>query len=288
MSSFAQHPYSGLRAGLASMHRKERAIAPPCWRHLRLTVEPVLGLDTDAFGTFTGEIARPGTARETALAKALLAAEASGHRLGLGSEGSFGPHHALPFLAQDVELIALHDRETGITISEGLGSLRTNYGQIEWSCDADLSAFLTRSLFPSHGLVVSPAAEAEAMPIIKGIRDPAALARAIDAVRSKSGDVGVRLATDMRAHMNPTRMAVIRAAATRLARRAATLCPSCGCPGYGETRHEPGILCEGCEQPTPLIKWRVTGCLTCQREERRPNPKAPLRADPRYCARCNP
>lgn len=286
MPGRAQHPYLGLRAGLASMHRKERTIAPPCWRHLRLTVEPVPGLDTDAFGTFTGEIARPGTAWETALAKARLAAEASGHQLGLGSEGSFGPHHALPFLPADVELIALHDRETGVAISESLGSLRTNYGQIEWSGAEDLSAFLEQSRFPSHGLVVSPAAGA--VPIIKGIRDPSALAHAIDEVRSKSGDVTIRLATDMRAHMNPTRMAVIRATATRLVRRVATLCPSCGCPGYGETKREPGVLCQDCEQPTPLIKWLVTGCLTCHREERRPNPKAPLRADPRYCAHCNP
>lgn len=78
------HPYRGKPVALATKHDKQRAIAPA------LTVSPGLrvrlaNVDTDALGTFTGEIARLGTPRETALAKARLGIEATGIPRGLGS-----------------------------------------------------------------------------------------------------------------------------------------------------------------------------------------------------------
>ena len=43
----------------------------------------------------------------------------------------------------------------------------------------------------------------------------------------------VWIETDMRAHLNPRRQAVIRRAAQRLADRLSQYCPACQAPGYG-------------------------------------------------------
>ncbi len=65
------HPYRGKPVVLATKHDKQRVIAPALTPSPGLQVR-LAGVDTDALGTFTGEIARPGTPRETALAKARL------------------------------------------------------------------------------------------------------------------------------------------------------------------------------------------------------------------------
>lgn len=66
------HPYSHCIPALATMHGKEKAIAPAFKRHLGMSVLPCDFIDTDAFGTFTGEIVRQATPLETAIAKAKL------------------------------------------------------------------------------------------------------------------------------------------------------------------------------------------------------------------------
>src|SRR5690242_3589602 len=53
------HPYAGQRIGLATMHGKELAPAPPFRRVLRAEVVVAPQLDTDELGTFTGEVPRP-------------------------------------------------------------------------------------------------------------------------------------------------------------------------------------------------------------------------------------
>ena len=54
-------PYAGLRAVLATMHGKDAAIVPVFQERLELSVVTPSAIDTDALGTFTGEIPRSGT-----------------------------------------------------------------------------------------------------------------------------------------------------------------------------------------------------------------------------------
>ena len=109
--------YSGERAILASMHAKERAIAPLVRRFLGLDLHVVAGLDTDAFGTFTRTVTRTGSARDAARAKidAAFALQPDA-AIALASEGSFGPHPALPFAPLARELVLLVDRRTGVEL----------------------------------------------------------------------------------------------------------------------------------------------------------------------------
>jgi len=121
------HPYAGRAAVLATRHGKERLLGRPLrvTPGLRLRVPP--DLDTDALGTFTGEVARVGTPLEVARRKARLGMEAMGLPLGLASEGSFGPHPTIPFLPADHELLLFVDDERGVETVEQTGAWSRGY-----------------------------------------------------------------------------------------------------------------------------------------------------------------
>ena len=63
-------PYRGRRIALATLHGKAAAVGPAVRRHLGAGLVVPPGLDTDAFGTFAGDVPRTGTMGTTALAKA--------------------------------------------------------------------------------------------------------------------------------------------------------------------------------------------------------------------------
>lgn len=271
----AEHPYAGQTVALATQHGKARALAPPLQRRLGLTVETV-AIDTDAFGTFTGTRRRTGTAAEAALAKARAGMAAAGLPLGLASEGSFGPHPWLPFGAGGVETLAFIDAARGLDLTLSGVSRRTNFAHLDVD-GSDLSPFLARIGFPAHALVVKGA---DGSVLASGVQEPATLARL--------AQPGTRLETDMRAHFNPTRMAAIRALAGRLAARLASLCPACGCPGYGEVDVLRGLPCEGCGQPTQGIQAIILRCHVCGHGDTRGRPDGVKMASPANCDWCNP
>lgn len=277
--------YRGRLAALGTKHGKQRAIAPPLARRLGLTVT-VADFDTDTLGTFSGEVERPAPPRETVLLKARRAAEVSGLPLALASEGSFGPHPALPWLPCGHELLAFVDLETGLTLVESRTSLRTTHGQMT-ARDLDGAAgFLGRIGFPRTAVIVRPNAGAGA--IVKGLSDPATLAAVIRNAAAASGDGAVRIETDMRAHLNPVRMGEIRKLAARLARRLATACPACGSPGFGSDGPVPGLPCGWCGAPTDAPLGQRWSCPACGHVEVRTTPRQPAVADPGHCAECNP
>ena len=159
---------------------------------------------------------------DAARSKAMLAVQTSGLRCGLGSEGSFGPHPHVPFLPRATEVLLFTDQERGIEVCETLVTHRTNYKSCTCRTGEDISDFLKSVKFPRHAVVVTPHVASTDMPPIKGIRSATELSDAILRAARSSSDQTVQLVTDMRAHLNPTRMAVIRALAFRLARRLAT------------------------------------------------------------------
>jgi hypothetical protein len=275
-ASLANHPYQGQRVALATQHGKERALAPPLARRLGLIVQPV-AIDTDQFGTFTGSIARTGTPAQAALAKARAGMVASGLALGLASEGSFGPHPWLPFGAGGVETLGFIDQARGLELSLSAVSRRTNFAHHVISAGEDIAPFLARISFPSHALMVRGP---DGTMLATGVQDMAAL--------SALAWPGNRLETDMRAHLNPTRMAAIRVLAGRLAARLATPCPACGCPGWGQVDVMRGLPCATCSQPTQAIFAIIDGCAACGHQLSRPRPDGVSAASPASCDWCNP
>jgi hypothetical protein len=281
--------YAGQRAVLATMHGKEAAISAVLFDRLGLVVGTAQNLDTDVLGTFTGEVPRTGTIRETAIAKARLGMASTGLPVGIASEGSYGPHPYFPLVAGGIELMVLVDDVREIVVSEYLIEDSPVFDHVFAHPNDELGAFLDRTGFPDHALIVK-AAEAGVAggPVYKGLRGKKALALAISQCAEHSRDGRALIQTDMRAHMNPTRMATLRRLAAIFAERVATPCPACAMPGYGLVDVETGLPCEACGTPSIMVRHQVFGCVACEHRERRPRIDRRSHADPGHCPICNP
>ena len=284
----SRHPYAGRTAVIATMHRKEETVAPALMSTLGLIVTSTPGLDTDQLGTFSGEIPRDGTMLDVALRKARLGMSAAGVPLGLASEGSFGPHPAIPYIPAGMELLVFVDDERGIVVTESLITEKTNYDRLVVLPGAASDEFLQKIDFPTHGLIVRPNEGEVASALAKGIVDPDSLRRAIEAAAAVSSDGRARMETDMRAHFNPTRMESLAILAERLAQRLARQCPACGAPGFGRTGSRAGLLCEDCGAPTELVLAEILGCPACDYTEERSRGDGLQRAPVQHCPLCNP
>ncbi len=269
------------------MHGKAAAIAPPLARATGLVIEVADGIDTDALGAFTGETPRAGTMLDAAVAKARLGMRAANASIGIASEGSFGPHPALPFIAAATELIVLVDDDLGFIARESMLGEETNFAHLTAARGGDeVDRFLAAAGFPSHAVVVRP--NAGAGPLSKGIVERGELDRALAVAAAASADGLPRIETDMRAHMNPTRMAAIARLAERFATRLSQLCPACGAPGFGPSGSEPGLPCADCGTRTGLVKAVTSACARCAHAITEGRKDGLNAASPAQCPECNP
>jgi hypothetical protein len=281
-------PYRRRKAVLATKHQKERVVRQPLRTAVGLKVYVPDELDTDLLGTFSGEVERHGTPREVALRKARLGMSATGLTLGLASEGSFGPHPYLPFVPSDHELLVFVDDELGFEVVEQILSPKTNFAHHAARTLEDLKDFLSRARFSSHGLIVRPNSGLQPGLLFKGITTIGTLEEALEQCSSASADGLAHVETDMRGHMNPTRLQVIREVAVRLGRRLATLCPGCQTPGWGVVDVVRGLPCEWCSRETQLVRAEVHGCPRCDHRESHPRSDGRHGASPGDCSWCNP
>lgn len=251
MSSF----FAGRRAVIVTKHGKERVLYPVL-RELGMAPE-MLVLDTDQFGTFTPEVARAGTQHEALRAKIRAARELTPYdAVFVASEGAFFPDPDFPFVTLDVELIALYDPSSEIEIVASAVSHGSNHTSIEAYDDDALGRALMRIGLPSHAAVVRGGSQIE-----KGLVDEARVREIVRAMRGR-GDVPI-VESDMRAHVNPTRQAVIAEAAAELAQRVRSLCPRCTRPGFWPTRVIPGMESEALGEPTGTPRAFVARCSGC-------------------------
>ena len=270
------------------MHGKEQAIAPAFAETIGLRLIVPEGLDTDAFGTFSGEVLRTGTMLEVAVRKARAGMAQAGVKIAIASEGTFAPHAQIGILPAAIELMVLVDDERGAVIRESFVSLATNFDRITVTPADDLTAFLARVKFPSHGVVVRPNVGIGAASIWKGLVTNKAVAEAVERAALLSADGAVVVETDMRAHVNPTRMASLGILARRLAARVEHLCAHCGAPGYDVVERKAGLACLDCGTPTSLVACEVLRCDTCGAGEVRAAPHGLPGAAPMHCPSCNP
>jgi hypothetical protein len=279
-------PYAGQRIALTTLHSKDRALARPFTLGLGASLE-LVACDTNALGTFSGEVERVDDALRTCRRKALMGMEHSGLSLGLASEASFGPHPAVPLLAVGQELLVFVDLDRRLTVVEQRLEWRTNYAQLLLQPGEDPASWLRRVRFPSHGVLARPA-DPDAGPWHNDLLSPETFSAALTACRSADPHGRVWLETDMRAHRNPTRMRSIRRLGVALVRRLATPCPACSAPGWGLLDTAPGLPCSMCGTPTDLTATEVWGCQACGHRQPRPRRDGLAAADPGQCPRCNP
>ena len=283
--------YAGCQIALATMHGKERILARPLRVGLGLTLSHASAVDTDRFGSFSGERPRLADALTTCQRKAEAALEALGLELGIASEGAFGPHPAVPMLPVGHEWITFVDRRDGLVISEQLMSRTTNYSSCQAADPESIAGWLHQVGFPSHALMVRPLLPEMGNAgtwLAKGVHDPRQLAVLMAEAVQLSPIAQAWLETDMRAHCNPTRRAAIRQLAFRLVRKVASHCPACGAPGWGVVATVAGLPCGECGLATRLVNAEVFGCVACSHQDSRPRRDGRRAADPMHCDYCNP
>jgi len=288
MPAAGEFTLRGKRAVLATMHGKERALAPLLVGGLGLDVRLPAGLDTDRFGTFSREIARPGSQLDAARAKIAAGFEHDGEAsVAIASEGGFGPHPALPFVALGREIVVLQDRSTGLELIGHHDDLQPAFAHAAAYGPEAALAFAARIGFPAQGLIVIGLASGVPDPaayLCKDIESADALAAAVRAAVTQCG--AAHLENDMRAHRNPARMRAIRRAGIDLVRRYRSPCPACARPGFAVTERVAGLPCSWCGSPTQATRARASVCPSCG--WRVEEAVAATTADPGECEHCNP
>ncbi len=281
--------YRGCVIVFGTLHGKEHQVAPAFADILGAQVIAAPGLDTDQFGTFTGDIPRRLSPLDAARAKARLAITATGHPYALASEASYGPLPGIGWPGHEEILLFLDDTR-GLEILQGHRNLGIPGPTLRATSHADIAEDLTRAGWPGQSVIVRPAApdagRATAAGITKGITDPHQLAAAITAAAARSTDGHALIEPDLRAHHNPTRREVLTRIGTTLAARLATPCPACASPGYGRTGTQPGLPCADCGAPTDLAVADLYSCAKCPHQHAEPRPETT--AEPRWCPNCNP
>jgi hypothetical protein len=270
------------KLAIATMHRKELVIAPKVASALRVLPFVPSGLDTDQFGTFSGEIARKVDVLATARRKCEVAMDLAGVDLAIASEGSFGmAYTAVPV---DEEIVMLVDRKHGLEVVEKTISHQTNFSAQLCRTTAELMAFAAHAAFPTHALILRNQANS-AEKIFKGIADRADLLTKFSMLVDTYGHAYVE--TDMRAQHNPMRMDVISKTTDALIARLMSCCDKCNAPGFGITDCKLGLPCKQCGQPTRAVSMYILSCAKCG-DSRQESNRDKTFEDPMFCDRCNP
>jgi hypothetical protein len=277
--------FAGRRLVIATKHKKEKVLAPVIEKSLGVRSFVDERLDTDSFGTFSGEIERTHDSLATARLKCLKAMELTNCDLAVASEGSFGTHPMIFFGCADEEILVFLDRKNNLEITVQKLSLETNLNGAEITTEKELFTFSKRAQFPSHALIIRRNSH-DGKEVIKGITNYETLRASFCYFIKKYGSCYVE--TDMRAMHNPSRMKVIESAACKLVAKINTQCPKCHIPGFGITSAKKGLPCGNCGLKTKSILSHVYSCQKCffKKEEFYPDDKK--NEEPQFCDFCNP
>jgi hypothetical protein len=278
-----QSRYEGRLVVVASRHDKAAAIERPMAKLLGVQLWSPPDLDTDQFGTFSGDVARPGTPIEMLRAKIALCRSIFPNPIMIASEGAYAQHPFFPGLALAHEWMIWDDAASGFELIEHKTTITPYYYAARLESSAQLESLLQRCGWPK--LAVTLHAADLTLPSHKGLRSESEIGAAISDLQG-AGAQQIHLATDMRAHLHPPRQRTLRHLAAKLARRVRTACPQCQQYGFGARFTETGLACSDCNTPSQQLKARGVRCEHC--EYRKYSWHAQGQADPFYCAYCNP
>ena len=277
--------FSGKQAVLATMHGKEQVIAP-LLEKIGLQVVVSKRINTDLFGTFSGEVERPAPQLETLRLKAGKCLEIHPeHPLALASEGAFNSHPASPFTVMHTELVMLKDRSSGLEV---IGSHVTLDFKVRRKVIArleELDEFLNEVSYPEYGVILKSHSEGK-WRVAKDFQTRDEVFRAFETQHTETGEVTVE--SDLRAHRNPRRMKIIGEATRDLIEKLESRCPDCEFPGFSVTVVARGLPCEECGAPTRGVLKEILTCACCGGTEERFFPQGKERAPAGTCDHCNP
>lgn len=271
------------KIALATKHGKLTQIAP-AFESLRDWQIELVEIDTDIYGTFSGEVPRLLTPRDAAIEKARAGALHAGFDFGLASEGTIGPHPQIPFINSDLEVMAFVDLKTNFAVVETLMSIDIQAYSSTVNSDTDIEDLIAKLDLPAHAANVTINIDGAGQ-FIKGIHRPEELRRVVAKALGRSATVEVE--NDFRAMSSPSRQANIGALAEKLAARIGSHCPACNQIGWGSVGFEYGLPCSDCfEVVASVAHSEKLGCVTCDHSELRSLGRESV--DPARCERCNP
>lgn len=270
---------------IVTKHKKERVIAPLLKSEFNIScyVDPII--DTDQFGTFSGEVEREDDPISTLRKKCSLAFKYDDVDLILASEGSFGPHPQLFFTSANEEFLMLLDRKNNLELVVKMISTETNFSATTIKTFEELEVFALEIGFPEHGLVLKKGKDDLAL-VKKGISNWKDLKEYYDLLKKYSETVFVE--TDMRALYNPTRMNVIAQCTEKMIELMKSECPKCSFPGFQVTSYQHGLPCGSCGLPTRSTKSIMYTCKKCDYQISEDFPNGKTTEDPTFCDFCNP
>lgn len=271
------------KVALATKHGKLAQIAP-AFETLRDWQIELVEIDTDVYGTFSGEVPRLLTPRDAAIEKARAGALHAGYDFGIASEGSIGPHPQIPFINSDFEIMAFVDLKNDFALVEMLVSPQVQAYASTVNRDTNLDDVIAKLDLPIHAanVVVTISGERH---FIKGIHVPEKFRRVVADALDQSATVEVE--NDFRAMSSPSRQANIGALAEKLAARIGSHCPACNQIGWGSSGFEYGLPCSGCSEIVASVAHsEKLGCVSCDHTELRYLGRASV--DPARCELCNP
>lgn len=276
-----------MRALLVSKHEKEQCLKA-AFSAVGIALECFTDFDTDKLGTFSGTVTRTLAPAEAAKAKALAGLAAHpGYDWYLGSEGSFFPDPAVPFVSRQHELLLAISNADATPIISEVSTL------VGWPIDLEISdekAFLQLiegplELGEEHLFLGLPGSPPDKRVAVAAGRENL-LAAYLEI--SNQGRWPVQALSDLRAHRSKNRRKLIEEAAVALVAKLTTHCPQCHQPGFGLQRVVPGLPCAWCLNPTSSPKAQRFVCPFCNYWEEKPLAGSPAFADPGNCGICNP
>lgn len=277
--------FKGRTLIIATMHKKESVIAPILEKELGVSCKIIPHLNTDNFGTFSGEIERKDSPMATVKAKALAALAKSTETLVLASEGSFGAHPASPFISANEEMVILLDTKNNLEITGCHLTTLTNFNHQEINNISELMEFAERIGFPEHNVILKAKDETGEIKIWKDFESKVGLNSI--ATNLLNGNKSISIENDMRAMNNPTRMKSIENAVIDLVKNIKSICPRCSTPGFSVFEVVTGLKCAMCNLPTKSVKAYIHKCKKCNYSCERAKENV-SDEDPMYCDFCNP
>ncbi len=267
---------------LATKHGKLSQIGPWIEALDGWTIE-LAEIDTDQFGTFSGEVAREKSPRDTAIAKAKAAAELLGSDYGLASEGTIGAHPAYPWVNSDHEILALVRQTDDFVLVETFLSPDIQAHSEEVDENTDLDELAAKLDLPTHAAII--VADVDTV-LHKGVHDPSDFKKkVVEALLS--GNKKLRVENDFRAMHSPSRQLNISKCAELLANRIKTKCAACGEIGFGKVGYEYGLPCSDCDHVVESVaNSERHACVSCEHTELRALGQTTV--DPSRCDFCNP
>lgn len=279
--------FDGKKIGIVSMHDKYGLLKADLQKSLKLIPFAVTSVNTDEFGTFSGEIER----KQDALSTLRLKCDAGKNRfpevdLFLASEGSFGPHPELFFSSANEELILLKDYRNDKEYIGRTVTTNTNYSRLRSNNKDEIEAFIKNIGFPHHGILLKIESSGATDLWHKNLTNWDELHSILHQYPTNSCFIEVR--TDMRAHRNPTRQEAIKSCLKNLITQIESNCPACHSVYFTLDQIIPGLPCKACSFPTKSTLKYVYKCQFCKYEQEQLFPKNKKHEDPQFCDFCNP